>query len=195
MPDASNQQMEQADTLQLISRSRAGDSIAVEELVARYSSLVYRLALSMLDDRTEADEATQDAFITAVARLDSYRGEAAFTTWLYAIALNVCRGRLRKRRTKERLMGALQALLGPTTDEAAHPEQVVIQNEAEAALWRAVKSLNDKQREVVILRYYHDLRLNEIAQTIGVSERTVRAWLHSAHEKMRTSLKDEVGTR
>ena len=195
MPDASNQQMEQADTLRLISRSREGDSIAVEALVARYSSLVYRLALSMLDDPAEADEATQDAFIAAVAKLDAYRGEAAFTTWLYAIALNVCRGRLRKRRAKEHLMGALQALFGVTAVQVAHPEQVVIRNEADAALWRAVKSLDDKQREAVILRYYHDLRLKDIAQTMGVSERTVRTWLHSAHEKMRTSLKDEMGMR
>jgi RNA polymerase sigma-70 factor (ECF subfamily) len=187
--------MEQADTLRLISRSREGDSIAVEALVARYSSLVYRLALSMLDDPAEADEATQDAFIAAVAKLDAYRGEAAFTTWLYAIALNVCRGRLRKRRAKEHLMGALQALFGVTAVQVAHPEQVVIRNEADAALWRAVKSLDDKQREAVILRYYHDLRLKDIAQTMGVSERTVRTWLHSAHEKMRTSLKDEMGMR
>lgn len=174
--------LEHVDTTLLIRLSREGDTAALETLIRTYESRLYRLALSMLDDPAEADEATQDAFVAALRRLDSYRGEASFATWLYAIALNVCRGRLRRRR-------ALRL-----ADRAAeqHAEQIAIAREADRAVWQALQRLNDKQREVMILRYYHDLKLAEIARVTGVSERTVRTWLQQAHEQLREWLKERV---
>jgi RNA polymerase sigma-70 factor (ECF subfamily) len=185
---ASNQQMERSDTFQLISLCRAGDADAIESLVRRHQSLIYRLAVSILNDPAEADEATQDVFVAAINRLDSYRGEASFTTWLYAIALNVCRGRLRKRRVRERLTQAVHALFRVSGEAEAHPEQVVVQREADAALWQAIQALDDPLREVVILRYYHELLLDDIARVVGVSERSVRNRLHAAHERLRIRL-------
>lgn len=180
--------MDHSDTIQWISRCRAGDSDAIESLVRRHQSLVHRLAVSILDDPAEADEATQDVFVAAIDRLDSYRGESSFTTWLYAIALNVCRGRLRKRRVRERLAQAVHALFRVSADAEAHPEQVVVQREADEALWQAIRALDDSLREVVILRYYHELRLDDVARVVGVSERSVRNRLHAAHERLRNRL-------
>jgi len=164
----------------------------VTALVDTYKTLVYRLAVSILDDPAEADEATQDTFVAAISRLDSYRGDSSFTTWLYAIALNVCRGRLRKRRSRERLTQVLQALFRVSGPIEVHPEQVVMQHESDATLWQAVQALDDRLREVIVLRYYHELRLNDIARVVGVSERTVRDRLHIAHERLRASLIDKV---
>ena len=184
--------MDHIDTASLISLTRAGDSAAVEALIGTYKTLVYRLALSFLDDPAEADEATQDALIAAVKRLDRFRGDSSFTTWLYSITLNVCRGRLRRRRASERLTQALRALWHNDAPPEVHPEQIVIHGEAEAAVWRAIHSLDEAHRETVILRYYHDLRLADIARIVGVSERTVRARLHAAHERLRVALDEKA---
>lgn len=184
--------MSQLDVAQLISRCREGDAIALDTLIQTYKLPVYRLALSMLCDPIEADEATQDVFVAIWDRLDSYRGESKFATWLYAIALNVCRGRLRKRRARERLGQALRALLGASGAAEAQPEHVVMRGEADSAVWRAISSLDERQREPIVLRYYHDLSTIEIAQVLGVSERTVRARLHAAHEQLRARLAQET---
>lgn len=184
--------MNHTDALYLIHQYRAGDYAALEALLREHQAALYRLAVSMLDDPTEADEALQDAFVAAVRRLDTYRGESSFGTWLYAITLNVCRSRLRKHRARERLLQAVQTFLHMNGQPEPHPEDAVIQHEADAALWQAIQKLDDRHREVVILRYYHELRLKDIAQIAGVSERAVRDRLHAAHERMRTQLKGKV---
>jgi RNA polymerase sigma-70 factor (ECF subfamily) len=182
--------MSYADTMQLLTRCQEGDSLAIESLVQTYTPLVYRLALSILDDPAEADEATQDALVAALSKLSSYRGQAKFTTWLYTITLNVCRGRLRKRRSQARLAQILEALYRLTGEHETHPEQTAIHNETYTRLWQAISALDDRRREAIILRYYHELPLQEIGQVLGVSERTVRTWLHTAHEQMRVMLID-----
>ena len=183
---------EHLDTALLIRLSREGDTAALETFIHTYESRLYRLALSLLDDPAEADEATQDTFITALRRLDSYRGEASLATWLYAIALNVCRGRLRQRRARQRMTQRWRALHLADRTAEQRAEQMVIAREADQAVWQALQQLNDTQREVIILRYYHDLKLDDIAQVMGVSERTVRTWLQQAHEQLRKWLKERV---
>jgi RNA polymerase sigma-70 factor (ECF subfamily) len=184
--------LENVDTALLIRLSREGDSAAIETLVHAHESRLYRLALSILDDPAEAEEATQDAFLKALRRLSSYRGEASFATWLYAIALNVCRGRLRQRRARERLEQVWRALRLAENPAEPHAEQIAIAWETDRAVWQALQRLNDRQREVIILRYYHDLKLDDIAQVAGVSERTVRTRLQQAHDQLREWLKDDV---
>ena len=176
---------------QLLQSCRAGEPAAIEQLVSTYRPAVFRLALSILDDAAEADEAAQDTFVAALRALGRYRGDAAFTTWLYAIALNVCRGRLRQRRSRQRLLGLLQRWLRHQPPAAPAPEARVMHDQAQAALAAAVQALPEPQRLVVVLRYYHDLRLTEIGQLLKVSERTVHNRLHAAHKTLRERLKDE----
>ena len=88
--------MSQTALAHLLASCQAGDAQAIAELVETYRPALFRLALSILDDPAEADEAAQDAFVAALGALRGYRREAAFTTWLYAITVNVCRGRLRR---------------------------------------------------------------------------------------------------
>ena len=84
---------------------------AVEALVLAHQAEVFRLAVSVLGDPAEAEEATQDALIAALTALETYRGEASLTTWLYTITVNACRARFRKRRSRERLVRASRRLL------------------------------------------------------------------------------------
>ncbi len=172
----------------LLQSCLAGEAGATDELVATYRSAVFDLALSILEDPAEADEATQDVFVAALRSLHRYRGEAAFTTWLYAIALNVCRTRLGRRQIRVRLVAALQALHLVQPAEPDEPEALALQRESQRAVWRTVQALPEPQRLVVLLRYYHDLRLHEIAQALGVSERTVHNRLHAAHQRLKSRL-------
>jgi RNA polymerase sigma-70 factor, ECF subfamily len=163
--------------------------------VNTYRPAVFRLALSFLNDPAEADDAAQEAFVAALRALPSYRGDSAFTTWLYVITANVCRGRLRKRRVRERLAQTLRVLLHRGGVGAGQPEEQALRGEAQAAIARAVKALPEPQRLVVVLRYYHELRLAEIAAVLQVSERTVHNRLHAAHERLHTTLNGKVDER
>jgi RNA polymerase sigma-70 factor, ECF subfamily len=173
--------MNNPDEVQLIQRCRSGDSNAIEMLVERYQWAVFRLALSILEDPAEAEEATQDAFVSALGALDSYKGKAAFKTWLFAITINKCRGRLRQRQSRERLVKIQHLLIRENNPSRGHPEEQAMLNEREHQIRMAVEALDEKRRWPVILRYYHELPIAEIALVLGVSERTVHNRLYSAH--------------
>jgi len=181
------------DTPQLIARFRQGDQYSAEKLICHYQDGVYRLALSILNDPMEAREAAQDAFIQALGALDSYQGSASFKTWLYAIALNISRSRLRKIKTVERLKNTLQVLFRVQSQKSPSPEEAVIQNEKDALVWKALGKLNGKHRLPMLLRYYHDLSSAEVAEIMGISEGTVFSRLHHAREQIRVELEKHPG--
>lgn len=163
--------------------------------VRAHQQSVYRLALSVLDDPAEAEEATQDALVSAINALNTYRGDSAFTTWLYAITLNTCRSRLRKHKSRDRLMETLRSLFRVRGELAPHPEEAAIRSEADAAVARAVGSLDEKHRLTVVLRYYNEFSIAEIAQLLDISEGTVHSRLFTARERLRVMLKPEFVNR
>ena len=187
--------MTQFTDAQLLESCRSGDAAAIEAWVSAHQRPVYRLALSILDDGSEngaaeADEAVQDVFLAALRSLHSFRGDSEPTTWLYAITLNVCRGRLRKRRTRQRLQRTLTTLFHLQRQAAPPVEAIAIQRIQRSNVWEAVRALPDNQRLAVVLRYYHRLPLAEIAHIAGCTERTVQNWLHTAHEQLRLDLSE-----
>ena len=171
-----------------LEQCRVGDSLAIERLVQTYQGDVYRLALSILEDSDDADDATQEVFVAALRALESFRGNASFKTWLFSITINVCRTRLGRHKRRGRLRQILQSLFAPNQ---AYPENEAIQSESDSALWQAIHALDDKHRIPVILRYYHDLPVNEIAETLGVPVGTVHSRLNHARERLRALLKEE----
>ncbi len=180
------------DTALWLERCRAGDPSAIEALVQTHQQAIYRLAVSILDDPAEADEATQETFLAALRALPSYRGDAAFNTWLYRIAVNVSRGRLRKGRTWQRLKDVLQAAWRLHGEAAEHPEAAVTRHETQAAVWRAVQALGEKHRLPIILRYYHALSVAEIAQVLELNEGTVHSRLSVARDRLRWALRGQA---
>ena len=171
-----------------LEQCRVGDSLAIERLVQTYQQDVYRLALSILDDSDDADDATQEVFVSALRALESFRGNASFKTWLFSITVNVCRTRLHRQKRRGSLQQILQSLF---VQNQAHPENEAIQSESDSALWPAVHTLDEKHRIPVILLYYHDLSVNEIAETLGVPVGTVHSRLNHARERLRALLKEE----
>jgi RNA polymerase sigma-70 factor, ECF subfamily len=180
-----------SETLQLLQLYQADDATAVEMFVRAHQQSVYRLALSILDDPSEAEEAAQDALVAAINALDTYRGDSAFTTWLYAITLNTCRTRLRKHRSRDRLMDTLRSIFRASGDASPHPEEAAIRNEADATIAQAINSLDEKHRLPVVMRYYNELSVAEIAQLLDISEGTVHSRLFTARERLRAMLKTE----
>ena len=186
--------MTHLDAAQLIERCRAGDEEAVTWLVQANQAAVFRLALSILDDPAEADEATQETFLAALRNSKSYRAQAALRTWLFAIAINVCRSRLRQSRTRQRLQQLLHGawLVG---DDPVQPETAATQREAAGAVWRAVQALGEKHRLPVILRYYHDLPVAEIGAVLNISPGTVHSRLSTARDRLHVALQTAPAVR
>jgi RNA polymerase sigma-70 factor (ECF subfamily) len=172
-----------------LEQCREGDALAIEKLVQLYQNDVYRLALSILDDSDEAEDSTQETFLAALRALDSFREGAAFKTWLFSITINVCRSRLRGRKSRSRVQQILQSLFHLYSGDE-HPESAMMQNEADAELWCAIRSLDDKHRIPVVLRYYHDLPVADIAAILEIPPGTVHSRLNHAREKLRTLLKE-----
>ena len=173
--------MNTLDEAQMLQRCRVGDTQAVETLVERYQGSIFRLALSILEEPDEAEEVAQDSLIAALKGLRSFQGKASFKTWLFAIAINRCRGRLRQRQRRERLGNVLNWFIQNHTATSLQLEEQVMRGERDRQIRLAVNALNEKRRLPVILRYYHELPIAEISQVLGVSERTVHNRLRAAH--------------
>lgn len=181
------------DSTELLAQCRAGDRVAVEQLVHEYQPRLFRLSLSILDDGSEngsadAQEATQDALLAALRSLDSYRGEAKLSTWLFSITVNLCRNRLRARQRRERVRRIFQTLATPIEDSPFQPEDVIIKNQADSSLFGIVQSLNEKHRLPIILRYYHNCSIAEISQILDIPEGTVHSRLNTARKRIRSWL-------
>ena len=174
----------------MIELCRAGDSSAVEQFVQTYQQDMYRLALSILDDATEAEDATQESLLAALRSLDSFRGASSLKTWLFSITVNICRTRLQKRNRRDRLKQILSGILQIQATRAPSVEDSAIKNELDEALWRAIHSMDEKHRLPIVLRYYHDLSVAEIAAILQVPEGTVHSRLNTARSQLHSVLKE-----
>jgi RNA polymerase sigma-70 factor (ECF subfamily) len=156
--------------------------------VRQYETGVFRLALSIVGDAMEANEITQETFISALKSLSSYQEKKSFKAWLYTIALNHSRSTLRKRKSRARLSNVLTSIFRVETQKQVLPEEAIIRDEKEATLWRSLNQLDERFRTVVVLRYFHELSIAEISEILSVNEGTIHSRLYSAREKLRDAL-------
>jgi RNA polymerase sigma-70 factor, ECF subfamily len=182
------ERMTEAQPSWLIAECLAGNEAAIEMLVRQHETGVFRLALSIVGDRAEANEITQETFIAALRSLPSYEERKSFKAWLYTIALNHSRSHLRKRKVIERLRTTLNAIFQIETQKQASPEESVIKNEKEAEVWKGLNQLDEPFRMVVILRYFHELSIAEISEILSINEGTIHSRLHTARERLRNAL-------
>jgi RNA polymerase sigma-70 factor (ECF subfamily) len=175
---------------QLIELCRVGDSSAIEHFVQTYQQDVYRLALSILDDSTEAEDATQDSLLAALRSLDSFRGASNLRTWLYSITVNICRTRLQRHKRRAGLIEVLGGILQIHKTRQESAEERAIQDESEEGLWSAIHRMDEKHRIPIVLRYYHDLSVAEIATILQIPEGTVHSRLNTARRQLHEVLKE-----
>ena len=176
---------EAGDAPRFLTRLRAGETAAFEELVITYQHRVFGVALRMLGNAAEAQEVAQEAFIRAHRGLAEFRGDAKLSTWLYAITSRLCLNRLAtgERRLRRQGEETLLRLAGGET-----PDVAVERGELEAALHRAIAELPEERRIVVVLRDLEGLPYEEIAEVLDLELGTVRSRLHRA----RADLKDKL---
>jgi len=175
----------------LIARVLAGDTDAFEPLVLEHQTNVYRLALRMLGNETDAADAAQDAFIKAFTSLSSFRGESRFSVWLYRLTNNVCIDMLRRRRDTlpietDNDEGETSEL--PLPDERWSPEALAERAEDIRAVRSAMAALSPEYREILTLREIGGLSYDELAETLHLETGTVRSRLNRARKKLADEL-------
>jgi RNA polymerase sigma-70 factor, ECF subfamily len=166
----------------LVSRAQAGRLDAFEELVRRHRLGAYRVALRMLGDDSDAEDATQDAFVQAWRKLDGFRADAAFSTWMYRIVTNRCLNMLRARRRTEPL---------PTDREApaSRPDRIAEGRWQVEDLQRAIGRLTPEQRAPLVLRELEGLSYEEIATALELSIPAVKSRLHRARLELLAAMR------
>ena len=182
----------QSDDIDRLLRCHHTDDPAIiEEIVQRWYASVYRVAVSILNDPDEAKDTTQDTFIAVMTKLDQYQIGTNFRAWLYTIAVNTCRGYLRKRKTREsltRILVPIQSLVA----RPPNPEESALRRETRSHLWAAVDRLSEKHRVTLILRMVHGMSIQEIAQVLETREKTIYSRLYEAFRKLKSELDGQI---
>ena len=170
------------DSASVLERAQRGEQGAFEALYREHVGHVYALCLRMSGDARRAEELTQDVFVRAWTKLDTFRGEAAFGTWLHRLAVNVV---LQKQRTDKRRRARVETreTLPEPTERVARERPV-----DRVDLERAVAALPEGARMVVVLHVVHGYKHREIAEMMGTAEGTAKAQLHRARQLLREVL-------
>jgi RNA polymerase sigma-70 factor (ECF subfamily) len=174
------------DSAEFLSRLRAGDRLAFEELVRTQQHRVYGLALRMLGNAAEAQDVAQEVFLRAHRGLAEFRGDARLSTWLYAIVSRLCLNRLAG--GERRLTRDGEEALSRIADARPGPDQTLEQGELAEALSRAIGELPEERRIVVVLRDIEGLAYEEIAEVLELPVGTVRSRLHRARLDLKEKL-------
>jgi RNA polymerase sigma-70 factor, ECF subfamily len=183
-----------------IARLVARDETAFNELVVVYERRVFALTLRMLGRRAEAEEITQDVFVQVFKSIDSFRGESKLSTWIFRVAVNLCKNKMkyhaRRGGRQEDLdsLGdhtSLGAAEGVSAGAVARPDEAVEGQQMVGAVRAAIAELDPEFRQLVILRDVEDLAYEEIAEVSGLPIGTVKSRIHRG----RAQLKEKVERR
>lgn len=172
----------------------------------QYGGFVYTIALALLKNRQDAEDAVQEVFIRVYRSLQNYdEVRGSMESWLRTILLNYCRDKWRKRSFLSIPISLLasrddgeegnweEALgnVGGRSGDESGPDMSLLRRESNDELWAAVNSLSEKLRRVVVLRYYMGLSDNEVAETLDVPKGTVFSRLHAAHTRLQQLLAEK----
>jgi RNA polymerase sigma-70 factor, ECF subfamily len=187
---------------QLLRRAKAGELDAFEALVSQHERRIYSLAMRIVRHEQDAEDVTQQAFLSAIEHLDGFREEASFATWISRIATHAALKVLRKRK------GLVTVSLDADSSEESYssvplpqfiadwrqsPEQLVWQNETRLLLDKALDQLDEKHRLVFLLRDVEGMSVRETATALGISEANVKVRLLRARLQLREQLTDAFG--
>jgi len=183
-----------SDETTLVAQARQSDAMAFSELVRRYENKIFRLALHITQNREDAEDVLQEAFLKAYEHLDQFQGNSKFYTWIVRIAVNQALMKLRRRKTDKSVSMDEQFDTGEDTlvreiaawDE--DPEQQFSREELGRILESAVQSLEPPYRSVFVLRDIDDLSTEETAQALDLSIPAVKSRLLRARLQLREKL-------
>jgi RNA polymerase sigma-70 factor (ECF subfamily) len=176
---------------ELVARSIGGDADSFNELVLRWERPIYALAYRTLGREEDARDVCQETFMRAFRALPAFRGQAKFSSWLYRIALNLCRDWMRRER-RSAVLQPLDTVDPPELAAATRPEEsieeVVARKDAVGRIERMMERLPEEQRTTIILKEYHGLTFQEIAELMGCPLSTVKTRLYQGLTVLRREL-------
>ncbi|MEZ6195783.1 MAG: sigma-70 family RNA polymerase sigma factor [Planctomycetota bacterium] len=171
--------MEPTDEI-LIDRYRGGDAGALEELARRWEAPARDLAMRLLGNREEAQEAGQAALFRAFAGLRRFDGRARFSTWMHRVIVNQCRDRQRRQRKRP-------AALVRDPAAPSHPDPLIREERSELVR-RAVADLPEDEREALLLKHYGGLSFSEVGEVLAIPTTTVKSRVARALDRLRRRL-------
>jgi RNA polymerase sigma-70 factor (ECF subfamily) len=187
-----------ADDLSLVSRATSGDGEAFRALVVRYQRKVYAVALGIVKDPDLAWDVAQEAFVRVHRHLAEFKGDSAFSTWVFRIATHLAIDAVRRERTSrkddvdelrdEDLSGAGEGILA--TSLGNDPQANVLRHELLGKIQDALETLPEKHRTILVLREIEGLSYEELADRLGIHKGTVMSRLFHARKKMQAALRD-----
>ncbi|HYK89900.1 MAG TPA: sigma-70 family RNA polymerase sigma factor [Acidobacteriota bacterium] len=166
-----------------IRRVLDGDLSAFENIVRRWQGPLINLAFRFCRNRQRAEELAQDAFLQIFRKLPKFRGDAAFSTWMFSLALNLYRSDLRRRALAADSLDGLADLAG-----GRQPYAEFARRERAELVRRAVAALPERYRDAVIVFYFVEMNLSETARLLGIREGTAKALLYRGRELLRHKL-------
>ena len=198
-----NQITPETPDVELVRRAKAGELAAFETLTNRHEQRVYSLALRVLRHEQDAEDVTQQTFLSAVEHLAGFREEASFSTWLLRIATHAALKVIRKRKGLDTISLEEATEVSESVNSVPHPEfiadwrqspeQLVQRNETRRLLDEALAQLDEKHRLVFLLRDVEGLSVKETANALGLSEANVKVRLLRARLQLREQLTRTLG--
>jgi RNA polymerase sigma factor (sigma-70 family) len=187
------------DDRELAERAKRGDIDAYEQLVATYQQLAFRVAYVITRSEADAEDAAQEAFVKAYYALGRFKGGSEFRPWLLRIVSNEARNRRRSAGRREALALRFETdraagLGGASGGAASSPEAFALSSEENRSLLETLDRLEERDREVIVLRYFLDLGETEMAAALGVARGTVKSRLSRALGRLRDLVPSEVGS-
>ena len=182
---SSRVEWDEQDDAQFVKASQQGDQDAFAVLVQRHQRRVFRLSLRILQDDEDAGEITQEVFLAAWQGLPAFRGEARFSTWLYRITYHCCLRQLERRKRERSLHAVIQA---EQILEDKQAEDILDLRDRQAIVREQLEQLPTSYRVVLILRHFHEMTYEEMANILSVPVGTVKTHLFRA----RNLLKDRL---
>ncbi len=180
----------------LLEELRKGSAEAVEMLFNRFHGKIYSLAMSILKNESDAEEAAQDVFLTVIRKADTFKGNSALYSWIYRICVNTCLMRLRGKRRSDTV--SIEEFMPVFTDEGMHVspiddwskevERKALDKELGEVIQRFTENLSEKYRVVFVLSDIEELSNEETAQILGLTVPAVKSRLHRARLYLREQL-------
>lgn len=191
--------------LRLVERLIRRDEQAFNALVKAYERRIYGLMLRMIGSRAEAEDLAQEVFVQVFKAIGSFRGESKLSTWIYRIAINLCKNRSKYLRVRhagdEEQLDSLKEHVGsarahrPTVADIARPDDMVEGQEVERIVRRAIFELEPSFRECLVLRDIEDLSYDEIGAITGLPEGTVKSRIHRARGQLKEIVERDLGEK
>jgi RNA polymerase sigma-70 factor, ECF subfamily len=196
---------EEDSEAQFVARLVARDESAFTELIVAYERRVFALVFRMLGRRDEAEDLAQEVFVQVFKAIDQFRGDSKLSTWIYRIAVNLCKNRTkylsRRHAGDQEDVDAMAERVpfsqakGVSVGDVSRPDELVEGMQMELVVKRAIAELEAEFREVLILRDVEDLSYEEIAAVTGLPDGTVKSRIHRARTQLKLLVERAMGEK